>query len=286
MLIKSIVTFLLVLLFAVSVFSQSKPTAIQWQTNYKTALKLAQKSGKPVLIKFNAEWCLNCDTMEKTLWSKPEISQLAEEFVTVSVDYARDRETVARFGVSSIPHVIVADSWGNMLDFHHGYDKRATETAIHQMMKNVWKDFSEIQAPNLKLETKKDNAAALVKIAEFYRKINALFLSNKYFKQALKTRQLKSDAALQEKVMIAAGENYLKLKDYDEAESFFKDSLLEFPKGEHAETAFFGLITINIRRGRIVEAETAFSQMKTKFPDSQVTQQAAQNLQEAKTQLN
>ena len=161
MLIKSVVTFLLVMLFAVSAFSQAKPVAaIQWQTNYKTALKSAQKSGKPILIKFNAEWCLNCDTMEKTLWLKPEISQLSEEFVSVSVDYERDRETVARFGVSSIPHVIVADSWGNMLDFHHGYDKRATETAIHQMMKNVWKDFTEIQATNLKLETDKDNTAA------------------------------------------------------------------------------------------------------------------------------
>ncbi|HEX8567517.1 MAG TPA: thioredoxin family protein [Pyrinomonadaceae bacterium] len=287
MLIKSIVTSLFVLLFGVSTFLQANPTAaIRWQTNYKTALKSAQKSGKPVLIKFNAEWCLNCDTMEKTLWSKPEISRLSEEFVTVSVDYARDRETVAHFGVSSIPHVIVADSWGNMLNFHHGYDKRATETAIHQMMKNVWKDFSEIQAPNLKLETDKDNAAALVKIAEFYRKINALFLSNKYFKSALKTKQIKTDAALREKALVAAGGNYLKLRDYDEAERFFNDSLSEFPNGVQNETAFFGLITINIRRQRFTEAEAVFAQMKSKYPDSQFTQQAAENLQEAKTQSN
>ncbi|HYP50613.1 MAG TPA: tetratricopeptide repeat protein, partial [Pyrinomonadaceae bacterium] len=197
-----------------------------------------------------------------------------------------DRETVAYFGVSSIPHVIVADSWGNMLDFHHGYDKRATETAIHQMMKNVWKDFSEIQAPNLKLETDKDNAAALVKIAEFYRKINALFLSNKYFKQALKTKQIKTDAVLRENALTAAGSNYLKMRDFDEAERLFNDSLREFPEGEHNDAAFFGLIMINIRRNKIADAETFFVQMKAKHPDSEATQQAAENLLEAKTQTN
>lgn len=287
MLIKSFVTSFFVLLFAVSAFSQANPaSAIQWQTNYKTALKAAQKSGKPILIKFNAEWCLNCDTMEKTLWSKPEISRLSKEFVSVSVDYARDRETVARFGVSSIPHVIVADSWGNMLDFHHGYDKRQTETAIHQMMRNVWKDFSEIQAPNLKLETDKDSAAALVKIAQFYRKINALFLSNKYFKQALKTKQIKTDAALRENALVAAGGNYLKMRDFDEAEKFYKDSLREFPDGEHNDRAFFGLIMINIHRNKLADAESFFVQMKAKRPHSEATQQAAANLQEAKTQTN
>jgi thioredoxin-related protein len=287
MLIKSILIALVVSLFAVSAFSQAKPAAaIQWQTNYKTALKSAQKSGKPVLIKFNAEWCLNCDTMEKTLWSKPEISRLSEEFVSVSVDYARDRDTVAHFGVSSIPHVIVADSWGNMLDFHHGYDKRQTEKAIHQMMKNVWKDFSEIQAPNLKLETDKDNAAALIKIGEFYRKINSLFLSNKYFKSALKSKQIKADAALRENVLVAAGGNYLKMRDFDEAERFFNDSLREFPDGQHNDAAFFGLVMINIHRNKLADAETFFVQMKAKRPDSEATQQAAENLQEAKTQTH
>jgi thioredoxin-like negative regulator of GroEL len=283
---KSFAVFFLVLLFAVSASSQAKTAAIKWQTNYKNALKAAQKSGKPMLIKFNAEWCFNCDTMEKTLWSKPDISQLSEEFVTVSVDYVRDRDTVGRFGVSSIPHVVVADSWGNMLDFHHGYDKRVTETAIHQMMKNVWKDFSEIQAPNLKLETDKDDAAAWIKIGEFYRKINALFLSNKYLKQALKTKQINKDAVLRENALAATGENYLKLRDYDEAERFFNESLRDFPNSEHNENAFFGLITINIRRQRLSEAEAFFAQMKSKYPDSQFTRQAAENLQEAKTQLN
>lgn len=286
MLIKSIVTILLAMLFAVSAFSQTKSVAIQWQKDYSLALKAAQASGKPILINFVAAWCVPCKTMDKTLWSQPEIIELSEEFVSVAVDFDRERSTVSRFGVNSVPHVVLADSWGNMLAFHHGYGKGTTENLVLSAMKTLHKDFSEIKTPNLRLETDKDDAAALIQIGEFYRKINALFLSNKYFKQALKTKELKTDAALREKVLVAAGDNYLKMRDYDEAERFFNDSLQQFPNGSSNETAFFGLIMINIRRQRITEAETVFAQMKSKYPDSQFTQQAAENLQEAKTQSN
>lgn len=285
-LIKSLKAILLVLLFAVSAFSQAKPAMIQWHKDFSLALKAAQSAGKPVLINFNAAWCLQCKTMEKDLWAKPEIIVLSEDFVSVTIDFDRDRGTIARFGVTSVPHVVLADPWGNMLAFHHGFGKETSENLVRAAMKTVHKDFSAIKAPNLRLEIDKNDASALIQIGDFYRQNNALFVSNNYFKAALRTKQLKTDFALREKALIAAGDNYLKLRDYDEAERFFNQSLREFPNGEHNETAFFGLITINIRRQRLSEAETVFGQMKSKFPDSQITQQASENLQEAKTQSN
>jgi tetratricopeptide (TPR) repeat protein len=136
------------------------------------------------------------------------------------------------------------------------------------------------------LETDKDNAAALIKIGEFYRKINSLFLSNKYFKLALKTKQIKTNAVLRENALVAAGGNYLKMRDFDEAERFFNDSLREFPEGKQNDAVFFGLVMINIHRNKLADAETFFVQMKAKRPNSEATQQAAENLQEAKTQTN
>ena len=286
MLFKLTLTIFLIQFFTALAFSQTKPVAIRWQKDYNAALKAAQKSGKPLLIDFKAKWCAPCDVMEKVVWSRPDIIALTEEFVCVSVDFDRDLATVSHFGVSSVPHVVFTDPWGNMLAFDHGFVRGTTENALRLAMKTVHKDFSEINEPQQKLQTDENNADASIKIAEFYRKINALFLSNTYLKRALKTDRLKADAELREKIQIAIGENYLKMRDYNEAERIFDESLREFPKGSNNETAFSGLVKINILRRRFTEAEIVFARMKDKYPDSEITRQTAESLQEAKSLPN
>lgn len=285
---KSIFLCSFLLFFGATALSQEKPrpSTIVWQKDYKLALKAAQAAGKPILIDFNADWCPPCRTMEKIFWSRPDIVKLAGDFVCLQVDYDRDKATIELFGVKSIPHVVVADPWGNMLAFHHGFGRGESENAIRLAMKNAQKDFSEIQEPNWRLEINKDDHAASIKIGEFYRSINQIFLSNKYFKQALASRQLKTNAAAREKILAATAENYLKLRDYDEAERIFAQTLREFPNGANTESAFYGLITIGIRRQNFALAETVFAQMKAKFPDSEITRRAAENLHEAKSQTN
>jgi thioredoxin-like negative regulator of GroEL len=280
---KALTIFLFILLFSVCVNGQTEETSIKWQTNYKTALELAKESGKPVLMDFQAKWCKPCLAMEKNLWSKPEVVKLSEDFVFVLIDYDRDYEVVSRFRVNSIPHVVVADPWGNMLGFHHGFGNNSIE-AIIQLIKDTPKEFSEIKDAFALLLNDKDNTSALIKIGDFYSRKKSYHLSNTFFRRALKTKA--GDGRKKEDILVALGLNYLQIRDFDEAIRILETSLKEFPTGQKNEPAFFGLVMANIYRKRNDAAEKVLEQMKAKFPDSQSVLQAEQNLQQAKTQSN
>jgi thiol:disulfide interchange protein DsbD len=52
---------------------------ISWQ-NYDTNLiETARIEGKPVLIKFTADWCLSCQAVEKIVYSRKDVAELIKE---------------------------------------------------------------------------------------------------------------------------------------------------------------------------------------------------------------
>lgn len=60
--------------------------------DYDTALQLAKKEGKPLLIDFTGWACVNCRKMEENVWTKPEIQQtINDQFILVSL-YVDDRK--------------------------------------------------------------------------------------------------------------------------------------------------------------------------------------------------
>lgn len=56
----------------------SPPAAeiIDWQKYDSAAIKRHLDDGKPVLIKFTADWCMSCQVVEKTVYSRDDIAQL------------------------------------------------------------------------------------------------------------------------------------------------------------------------------------------------------------------
>jgi thiol:disulfide interchange protein len=52
---------------------------ISWQ-NYDTDLiETARIEGRPVLIKFTADWCLSCQAVEKIVYSRKDVAKLIKE---------------------------------------------------------------------------------------------------------------------------------------------------------------------------------------------------------------
>ena len=57
----------------------AKPSLINWQKYDESAINAAMTENKPVLIKFTADWCLSCQVVEKTVYSRKDIADLIKQ---------------------------------------------------------------------------------------------------------------------------------------------------------------------------------------------------------------
>ncbi len=56
-----------------------KPSLIDWQKYDTAAIEESINAKKPVLIKFTADWCLSCQVVEKTVYSRRDIAELIKQ---------------------------------------------------------------------------------------------------------------------------------------------------------------------------------------------------------------
>jgi thiol:disulfide interchange protein len=56
-----------------------KPSLIDWQKYDSTAIKEAMAANKAVLIKFTADWCLSCQVVDKTVYSRKDVADLINQ---------------------------------------------------------------------------------------------------------------------------------------------------------------------------------------------------------------
>lgn len=61
--------------------------------DYEEALKLAKEQGKPILLDFTGWACVNCRKMEENVWTKPEVKELMEKYILVSL-YVDDKQVL------------------------------------------------------------------------------------------------------------------------------------------------------------------------------------------------
>lgn len=99
---------------------------IDWQNDYRTVQRDAQRSAKPILIVFHAKWCGPCKQMKKTTYKDPAVIAVVQNFIPVYVDIDEQQDMKRRFEVNAIPRYIVLASNGDkVLDFA-GYNDPAS----------------------------------------------------------------------------------------------------------------------------------------------------------------
>ncbi|MFN7144508.1 MAG: thioredoxin family protein, partial [Myxococcota bacterium] len=93
---------------------------IPWIRTEEEALKVAQATGKPLMIDFTAEWCAACHEMERYTYTDPRVVAAAEGFVPVMLDCTEkgDPAIVAlqkKYGVTGLPTVVFVMPDGRIL---------------------------------------------------------------------------------------------------------------------------------------------------------------------------
>lgn len=98
-------------LFLAAVFASALPAnadTVAWRTSMKQAAADAEKSGKPMLIQFTAEWCGYCHKMlRETYTDATVIKQVNQHFIPVVLDADEHERLVSVIGVSAFPTTVI-----------------------------------------------------------------------------------------------------------------------------------------------------------------------------------
>ncbi|MFT3787969.1 MAG: thioredoxin family protein [Tepidisphaeraceae bacterium] len=88
---------------------------VAWQTDFDAALGRARESGKSLLVDFTATWCPPCQVMKHEVWSDDRVAAAANRaYVPVLIDVDANADIARRYGIQTIPSILVVDGSGQM----------------------------------------------------------------------------------------------------------------------------------------------------------------------------
>ncbi len=95
---------------------------LKWYANFDSAISEAQNADKQIFTVFSASWCPACQQLEsETLVDEKVIQKLSQNYVAVKIDVDTNPELSSKYGVYSIPTVIIMNSNGDEIKRIEGY---------------------------------------------------------------------------------------------------------------------------------------------------------------------
>ncbi|MEO2030831.1 MAG: thioredoxin family protein [Planctomycetaceae bacterium] len=113
---------LLLFAAATAVPQSASAQGVQWQTDPPAALQQAAATGRPVLMKFTAEWCSYCKKMERTTFSDPTTAEVVHrDFVPLLIDADKHQDLARQLNVTGLPAILIVAPDLTILERITGY---------------------------------------------------------------------------------------------------------------------------------------------------------------------
>jgi thiol-disulfide isomerase/thioredoxin len=175
---------LLVIFIPIISFSQFSKFSANNIQEFESWMNYAELENKAVIIDFVADWCGPCKTMDKQLWNSEEFKSL-KNYVFIEVDIDKNTSLARKYGITSIPRVIVevANNQKDVLIDKSGFRSKNQHLGELQYINQF--DLKEVYLSNN--ESEYGSAYRNLFLSDMEKSYTTLLkLSSKHFKKALK----------------------------------------------------------------------------------------------------
>lgn len=175
---------LLVIFIPIISFSQFSKFSANNIQEFESWMNYAELENKAVIIDFVADWCGPCKTMDEQLWNSEEF-KLLKNYVFIEVDIDKNTSLARKYGITSIPRVIVevANNQKDVLIDKSGFRSKNQHLGELQYINQF--DLKEVYLSNN--ESEYGSAYRNLFLSDMEKSYTTLLkLSSKHFKKALK----------------------------------------------------------------------------------------------------
>ncbi len=96
---------------------------ITWTDNLESAQKLANNSGKNIMVFFTADWCSPCRIMKREVFADNEVKKAIDANVVsleINIDDPNAEALVKQYNIGATPITIFIDPEGKVIDYAVG----------------------------------------------------------------------------------------------------------------------------------------------------------------------
>jgi thiol:disulfide interchange protein DsbD len=103
--------------------SSHETSRLNWEKSWDSAFSRAKSEGKPVLVSFEAEWCVWCKKLDSTTYRDTAVmSLISDSMVPLILDVDGAGQAISdAHGVESLPTVLVFSPSGEEVGRINGY---------------------------------------------------------------------------------------------------------------------------------------------------------------------
>lgn len=125
----------------------------QWYTDLQSAQAQSVKTGLPMVLHFEAEWCAACKTMSRNVLSQPVVTgRLGRSVIGVKIDADKSPDLIRKFNVAILPTDVLLDANGRILSQESGYrDLNKYVSTLETAGKSAIPSSDWLCNPNIKL---------------------------------------------------------------------------------------------------------------------------------------